>query len=140
MATPTETGPEVYIATMKKFLSDSNAALEEPLNNLKNIKIRRYLEDNLEDLRNTILLYSKYLENDRQFKPVHLGFTTNIFETTSNYRFCFWYIQRHTEVSKVIKKLHVCDEDIIQPEEIIIYESLVQEATHECFNLVDSKW
>ena len=65
MATPTETGPEVYIATMKKFLSDSNAALEEPLNNLKNIKIRRYLEDNLEDLRNTILLYSKCLENDR---------------------------------------------------------------------------
>ena len=38
-----------------------------------------------------------------------------------------------------IKKLCACDEDVMQPDEIISYGSLVQEAMREYHNIVDSK-
>ena len=34
----------------------------------------------------------------------------------------------------------MCDMDVIAQEELITYESLVQEATREYHDLVDSKW
>ena len=39
----------------------------------------------------------------------------------------------------VIKKLHMCDMDVISQEDLITYEYLVQEATQEYHNIVDSK-
>ena len=41
---------------------------------------------------------------------------------------------------ELINKLFVCEEDQIQPEYIINYGSLVQEAMGEYHNIVDSKW
>ena len=40
---------------------------------------------------------------------------------------------------KFIKKHLVCDMGVISPEELITYESLVQEATREYHNIVNSK-
>ena len=39
----------------------------------------------------------------------------------------------------VLKKLRVCDMDVLSQEDLITYESLVQEATREYRDLVDSK-
>ena len=75
----------------------------------------------------------------RCFKPDHLGYVTRIFEDTSNSRLCLLDIQKYKQVTEFIKKLRVCDVDIISQDDLITYESLVQEATHEYRNIVDSK-
>ena len=43
----------------------------------------------------------------------------------------------YNEVKDFIKKLRVCDIDVISQYELITYESLVQEATQEYHDLVD---
>ena len=48
-----------------------------------------------------------------------------------------WSIQKYKEVTEFIKKLRVCDMDVISQEDLITYGSLVQEATHEYRDLVD---
>ena len=73
------------------------------------------------------------------FKTENLGYTTHIFEDTSDSRFHLWAIQKYKEVAEFIKKLRVCYMDIISQEDIITYESLVQEAIQEYRNIVDSK-
>ena len=40
----TETGPKVYISTTENILFESNDDLEETLNSLNNLKLRRYME------------------------------------------------------------------------------------------------
>ena len=42
-------------------------------------------------------------------------------------------------MTEFIKKLRVCDMDVLSQEDLITYESLVQEDTREYRNLVDSK-
>ena len=79
------------------------------------------------------------LESDGAFKTDHLGYTTRIFEYTSDSRFRLWVIQKYKEVTEFIKKLRVCEMDVISQEDLITYESLVQESTREYRDLVDSK-
>ena len=43
----TATGPEVFVATMNKFLSDSYDALEETLTHMKSLKLKIYLGENV---------------------------------------------------------------------------------------------
>ena len=50
-----------------------------------------------------------------------------------------WAIHKYKEVTEFIKKLCVYDMDVISQEDLITYESLVQEATQEYHNPVDSK-
>ena len=69
------------------------------------------------------------LESAGAFKPEHLGYITRIFEDTSDSRFRLWAIQKYKEVMQFIKKLRVCYMDVLSQEDIIIYDSLVQEAT-----------
>ena len=48
-----------------------------------------------------------------------------------------WAIQRYKEVTEFIKKLRVCDMDVLSQEYFIAYESLVQESTREYCDLVN---
>ena len=82
---------------------------------------------------------AELLESDGNFKPEHLGYITRIFEDNPDFRFRLWDIQKNMEVTEYIKKLCVCDMDVITKEELITYEYLVQEATKEYRNIVDSK-
>ena len=66
-------------------------------------------------------------------------YITRIFEDNYDSRFCIWDTQKYKEVIDIIKKLRVCDMDVISQEKLITYEDLVQEATHEHGNLVYSK-
>ena len=45
----TATGPEVFVATMTTFLSDSYDALEETLNHMKSLKLKIYPGENVTD-------------------------------------------------------------------------------------------
>ena len=69
------------------------------------------------------------LESAGSFKPDHLGYITHTFEDTSDPRFHLWAIKKYKEVTEFIKKLRVCDIDVLSQEDIITYESLLQEAT-----------
>ena len=122
----TETGPEVFFATMTTFISDSYDALEENINHMKSIKLKSYPGDNVTDCCASILVDAERLESAGAFKPEHLGHITCIFEDTSDSRFCLWAIQKYKEVTEFVKKLLVCDMDIISQEDLITYESLVQ--------------
>ena len=77
------------------------------------------------------------LESARDFKPEHLGYITRTFEDNSEFRFRLGAIQKYKEVTEFIKKLCVCDMDVLSQEYIITYESLVEEAIQEYCNLVD---
>ena len=127
----TATAPEVFVATMTTFLYDSYDALRETLNHMNNLKQKNYPGENVIDFCAEILVDAERLESSRSFKPEHLGYITCIFEDTSDSKFCLWAIQKYKEVTDFIKKLCVCDMDVISQEDLITYESLVKEATRE---------
>ena len=135
----TATGPDVFIATMTTFLFGSYDALEETLNHMKSFKVKIYPGENVTYYCAGILVDTERLESAGAFKPEHLGYITRIFEDTSDSILRMWSIQKYKEVTEFINKLRVCDIDVLSHENIITYESLVQEATREYCYLVDSK-
>ena len=106
---------------------------------MKSLKPKSYTGENITDFCAVILVYDECLESTGAFNPDHLGHITRIFEDTSDSIFRLWGIQNYNEVKEFIKKLRVCGMNVISPEELITYESLVQEATHEYCDLVNSK-
>ena len=127
----TASGTEVFVATMDTFLSDSYDDLKETLIHMKIIKLKIYPGENVIDCCTPILVDDERLEISGAFKPDHLGYITHIFENSSDSVLRLWAIQKYKEVTEFIKKLCVCDMDFISQEDLITYESLVQEATQE---------
>ena len=91
----TETGPEVFVATMTKFISASYDALEETLNHMKSLKLKRYPGENIKDRCTEILVDDDRLESSGAFKTENLGYITCIFEDNSGSRFRLWAIQKY---------------------------------------------
>ena len=118
----TATGPKVFVATMIKIFSDSYDALKETLTHMKMIKLKMYPGENVTDCCAEISVDAKHLESAGAFKPEHLGYITRTFEDTYDSRFHMWAIQKYKEVAGFIKKLCVCDIDVIPPEDLITYE------------------
>ena len=77
------TGPEVFVTTMTKFLSNSYDALEETLTHTKSLKLNIYPGENVTYFCAAILVDSERLESTRAFKPKHLGYITRIFKESS---------------------------------------------------------
>ena len=126
----TATGPEVFVAIMTTFFSDSYDALEETINHIKILKLKIYPGENVTDCCAAILVDAQRLENAGAFKPENLGYITHIFEDTSEPRFRLWDIHKYKEVTEFIKKLRVCDMDILSQEDLITYESLAISVIH----------
>ena len=106
---------------------------------MNSLKLKSYLGENVTYCCAEILVDSERLERAGAFKPDHIGYITHIFEDTYDSRFCLWDIHKNKEFTQFIKKLCVCDMDVISQEYIITYKSLVQESTREYRNLLDSK-
>ena len=122
----TLTRPEVYFATITNVLSDSYASLVETLNHMKSLKLRDHPGGDVTYCCNAILVDSERLKRDGSFKTKHLGYIIHIFEDNSDSRFYLWETQKYKEVMDFIKKLCVCDEYVMQPDDIITYGSLLQ--------------
>ena len=135
----TATGPDVFVAIMTKFISDSYDDLEDTLHHMKSLKLKSYPGENVTYCCAAILVDAERLESAGDFKPEHLGYITRIFEDNSDSRCRLWAIYKYKEVREFIKKLCVCDMDVLSQEDIITYGSLVKEATREYRDLVDSK-
>ena len=106
---------------------------------MKSLKLKSHPGENVKYFCAAILVYSERLESAGAFNPEHLGYTTRIFEDSSDSIFRQWGIKKYKEVTEFIKKLRVCDMDIISQKDIINFEFLVQEATREYWDLVYSK-
>ena len=109
----TATGPEVFVATMTTFISDSFDDLEDTLNHIKSPKLKSYPGENVTDFCAAILVDAESLESAWAFKPEHLRYITRILEDNSDSRFRLWDIQKYKEVTEFIKKLRVCDMDVL---------------------------
>ena len=68
------------------------------------------------------------LESAEAFKPEHLGYIISIFEDTSDYIFHLWETQKYKEVMEIFKKPSLCDEEVMQTDDIITYGFLFQES------------
>ena len=94
---------------------------------MKSLKLKSYPGENVKYCCAEILVDAERLESAGSFKPENLGYITRIFENTSDSRFRLWKIKKYKEVTEFIKKLRVCDMDVLSQEDLITYESLVQE-------------
>ena len=117
----TATGPEVFVSTMTKFLSDSYDALVETLTHMKSLKIKSYPGENVTDCCTEILVDAERLESSGDFNPEHLGYITCIFEDNSDSRSRLWDIQKYKVVTEFIKKLRVYDIYFISQDNLITY-------------------
>ena len=121
---------------MSTVIYNYSDALEESLNHLKSLKLRRYYEDNVSNSCAGILIDSEHLDSARYFNPNPLDYITRIFEDTFDSRFCLWVIHKYKEVTYFTKKLCVYDLDVIQPEDLINYYSLVKNSAREYRDLL----
>ena len=122
----TETGPEVYVATMTIIISNSYYSLVDTLNHTKNLKLKDNQGGDAADCYNAILENMEGLESAGAFKPKHLGYIIRISENTSDSRFHLWAAQKYKEVMKFVKKPLLCDEDVMQTDDIITYSLLTR--------------
>ena len=122
----TATGPEVYVATMSTIISDSYYSFVDTLNHTKNIKLKDHPCRDAADCYNEILVNVEILDSAGAFKPNHLGYIICIFENNSDSRFHFWATHNYKEVMEFVKKPLLCDEDVMQNDDIIIYGLLTQ--------------
>ena len=106
---------------------------------MKSLKLKLYPGENVPYFCAGILVDSECLESSGAFKPEHLGYITCIFKNASDSRFRIWNIQKYKEVMDFIKKFCVCDMYVISQEDLITYDSLVQEDTCGYCDLVHSK-
>ena len=100
----TATLPEVFVATMNIFISDSYDALEENLNHMKSLKLKIYPGENVTDFCAENLVDAERLESAGAFNTEHLVYITRIFEYNSDSRLRLWDIQKYKEVTEFIKK------------------------------------
>ena len=104
----TETGPEVFVATITTFVSYSYYALEETINHMKSLKLKSYPGENVTDCCAAILVDAERLESAGALKPEPLGYIIRIFEDTSDSRFRLWAIQKYKQVTEFIRSGSVC--------------------------------
>ena len=135
----TETGPEVYVATITTIISDSYYSLVDTLKHMKSLKIKYHSGRDVADLYDAILVNVESLESDGAFKPEQIGYIIRIFENTSDSIFHLWATQKYKEVMEFVKKPLLCDEDVMHTDYIIICGFLVQKSLREYSNNVKSK-
>ena len=133
------TGPEVYVATMPIVLSNYYDYLVDIMNHMKSLKLKDRPGDYAAYFCDTILVDAELLGSAGSFKTNHLSYIIRILKGNFDYRFHLWVTHKYKEVMTFIKKLCVCDEDLIRLNDVITYGSLVQEAMHEYRNIFDSK-
>ena len=114
-----ETGPDVYVTTMTKFIPYSYNTFKETRTHMKIIKLNSYLGETVIDCFPEILVDYENIMSSSVSKRKNLGYITHIFEDTSCYRFYIWGIHDYKDVTEFIRKINMCDMYIIPPEDLI---------------------
>ena len=124
-----ETGTEVYVSTMEEVLSESYYYLDDNLNHFEMIKLKSDPRDNIGYFYAEILVDVDIIHISISFRTNYLGYIAHIFDDTYDYIFSILDIKNDKDFMNFIKKIHVCDVDVLKPEYIITYEILLKEAT-----------
>ena len=69
----TETGTELFVATMTTFISDSYDAMEKTINHMNILKLKVYPGEKVTYCCAAILVDDERLASAGDFKPEHLG-------------------------------------------------------------------
>ena len=112
---------------MTIIISNSYYYLVDTLNHMKNLKLKDLPGRDVADCYDVVLVNVDSLESAGAFNPEHLGYIICIFEDTSDSRFHIWSTQKYKEVMEFVKKPLLCDEDVMQTDDVITYGFLVQE-------------
>ena len=75
-----------------------------------------------------ILVNVESLESAGAFKTEHLVYIIRIYEDTYDSIFHLWETQKFKDIMQFVKKLVLCDEYVMQPDDIITYGFLVQKS------------
>ena len=75
----TATRPDVFVAIMTTFLSDSIDDLEKTLTLMKILKLKSYPGENVTDCCAEVFVDAERLESSGDFNCEHLGYITRIF-------------------------------------------------------------
>ena len=94
----TETGTEVYVATMTTILPGYYYYLVDTLNHMKSLKLKDHPGGDVADFYDAILVNVDILESAGAFKPDHLGYIILISGDTYDSRFHLWETQKYKEV------------------------------------------
>ena len=106
---------------------------------MKNLKLKDHPGRDAEDCYDAILVNVEILQSAESFNPKHLGYIIRFFENTSDSRFNLWATHKYKDVMKFVKKPLMCDNDVMQTDDIITYGLLTQESLREYSNIVNSK-
>ena len=79
---------------------------------------------------------AKIIDSAGSSKPDNLAYITHIFENNSDPRFHLWETHKDKDVTEFIRENNICDKDVMQPDELITYGSLVQEDMGEYRNVL----
>ena len=93
--------------------------------------------ENVAEFRAPILVDDDRHQSSVDFKPNNLRNITHIFEDTLDHILNIQETHKYKEVEDFIDKLHIFDKDVMLPEEIITYGSLVQQDMGEYLNIVN---
>ena len=93
---------------------------------MKSLKLNDHMVDNDTNFCDAISVDAESLESAGDFNPKHRGYIIRIFKDTSDSRFYLWATQNYKDFLEFIKKLCVCDEDVMKPDGIIYYGPPVQ--------------
>ena len=115
----TETGPEVYVATMITVLYNYHAYLADILNHTKSLKLKDHTGYNVKDICDVVLLDADRFESAGAFNPKYLSYIIGIFEDTFYSRLYIWATKKYKEDMDFIKKLFVREKYVIRTDEII---------------------
>ena len=98
---------------------------------MKSLKLKIFTGENIKYCCTENLFDTQRLESSGTFKTGSIGYITYVFEDTFDSILCFGVINKYKQVTYFINKLCVCDMDVIPPDELTTYESLVKEATRQ---------
>ena len=100
----------------------------DTLNHTKSLKLKDHPGRDTVDCYDTTLINVEILESARDFNPKHLGCIICIFDNTYDSIFHLRATQKYKKVMEFVKKPLLCDEDVMQNDDIITYGLLPQES------------
>ena len=134
----TSSGPEVFVATMNVITSDSYDAMQETEKKLKEIKLKDFPGENVEDACAQIVTLSETLEGAGYWRHELLADISKVFEESSDTHFKLWAMDTYRGVKRYVEDLRVTPVEMITGQHYT-YKSLTIDACAEYRSLRDSK-
>jgi len=134
-------GPVTLVALLRLVQLDSYEAMELTKEKLKKLTLKNYPGENVEQCCADIVMYAEQLDSAGSFEAPLLCSIAKTFESASEERFRLWGMKTYDRCKDYVKSLRIMDEDTVDADRRITYESLTQDAIVEYRDLIGSnRW